>query len=60
MQNEKKIREQEYTIQTIVFTRMYERRMNIKVWNYFSHNWNIDILFKNTNLVYTKTMKVII
>ena len=31
MQNEKKIREQEYNIQSIVFTRIYERRMNKKV-----------------------------
>ena len=35
MQNEKNIREQEYAIQSIVFTRIYERRMNIKVWKYF-------------------------
>ena len=31
MQDEKIIREQEYAIQSIVFTRMYERRMNRKV-----------------------------
>ena len=31
MQNEKNIREQEYAIQSIVFTRIYERRMNLKV-----------------------------
>ena len=31
IQNEKSIREQEYAVQSIVFTRMYERRMNIKV-----------------------------
>ena len=33
--NEKIIREQENIIQSIVFTRIYERRMNIKVWKYF-------------------------
>ena len=32
MQNEKSIRERENTIQSIVFTRIYERRMNRKVW----------------------------
>ena len=31
IQNEKNIREQEYAIQSIVFTRMYVRRMNKKV-----------------------------
>ena len=33
MHNEKSIREQEYAIQSIVFTRIYERRMDEKVWN---------------------------
>ena len=32
IKNEKSIREQENTIQSIVFTRMYERRMHKKVW----------------------------
>ena len=31
IQNEKNIRERENTIQSTVFARMYERRMNIKV-----------------------------
>ena len=30
MQNEKRIREQENTIQSVVFTRIYERRLNKK------------------------------
>ena len=43
MQNEKSIREQEYAIQSIVFTRIYERRMNRKVWKCFNY---IEILTK--------------
>ena len=43
MQNEKSIREQENAIRSIVFTRIYERRMNIKVWKCFNY---IEILAK--------------
>ena len=43
IQNENCIREQEYAIRSIVFTRIYERRMNIKVWKCFNY---IEILAK--------------
>ena len=41
IKNEKNIREQENTIQSIVFTRIYERRMNKIVWKCFNY---IEIL----------------
>ena len=50
MQDEKSIREQEYAIQSIVFTRMYERRMNRKVWKCFNY---IEILAKHTITFHT-------
>ena len=36
IQNEKNIREQENIFQSIVFTRIYERRMNIKVRKWYN------------------------
>ena len=45
MQNEKNIRKLEKAIQSIVFARIYEKRMNIKVWKYFII---VKILVKQT------------
>ena len=50
IQNEKKIREKENTIQSIVFTRMYERRMNIKVWKC---SIIVEVLAKHTITFHT-------
>ena len=50
IQNEKNIREQEYAIQSIVFTRMYVRRMNKKVWKCFNY---IEILAKHSITFHT-------
>ena len=43
IQKEKNIKEQENDIQSIVFTRMYERRMNRKVWKCSYYGWNINL-----------------
>ena len=53
IQNEKNIREQEYTIQSIAFTRMYETRMNRKVWS-FIHSPNTKPITWNIKLNYKK------
>ena len=50
MQNEKSIRERENAIQSIVFTRMYERRMNKKVWKRLNC---FEILAKNAITFHT-------
>ena len=55
IENEKKIRERENTIQSIVFTRIYERRMDIKVWKYFII---VEILAKQTTTFYSIKRKL--
>ena len=49
-QKEKNIRELENTIQSIVFARTNERRMNLKVWKCFNY---IEILAKHTITFHT-------
>ena len=49
-QKEKNIRKLENTIQSIVFRRTYERRMNLKVWKCFNY---IEILAKQSITFHT-------
>ena len=44
IKREKEIRQQECNIQSIIFSRIYEKNLNQKVWKYLYYIWNAIVI----------------